>query len=176
MAETLVAFFTFLTTITVGGAIVYSHNKYKQALLIAQASMLTEQSRYADFVEALLFGLFDSLENVGLAYVGISGEILKCNDAFRQVSGWYEADQVDFQSMTHKDDLEADLLAVKRLVKGDIKNYTMKKRYVSERHGPKWVRIFVTLKRCRDGTPDCFVVMIRNLILGETKKTEVQYG
>ncbi len=59
---------------------------------------------------------------IGMALVGPDGRFLKLNQAFCQLVG-YEPTVLlasDFQTITHPDDLDADLALLNQLVAGEI--------------------------------------------------------
>lgn len=69
---------------------------------------------------------------VGMAIVGVDGRFLKINDALCQMLG-FSADELkslDFQSITHPEDLFADLERLQELILGQQDSYSLEKRYI----------------------------------------------
>ncbi len=69
---------------------------------------------------------------IGVALVSLDGHWLKVNQALCDIVGYSESEmlQMDFQTITHPDDLEADLSYVKQLYNGEISSYHLEKRYI----------------------------------------------
>jgi diguanylate cyclase (GGDEF)-like protein/PAS domain S-box-containing protein len=102
---------------------------------------------------------------IGMAIVGVDGRWLKVNDALCRLVG-YRRDELlalDFQSITHPDDLDADLALVKRLVAGEIETFDLEKRYLSKHGEVLWVLLTVTLARDAVGAPRFFIAQIQDV-------------
>ncbi len=69
--------------------------------------------------------------SIGMAVVSTEGKWLKVNKALCQSVGYSpeELFEIDFQTITHPDDLEADLGYVQQMLNREIETYQMKKRY-----------------------------------------------
>lgn len=82
---------------------------------------------------------------IGMALVAKDGTWLKANPKLQQLLGYteYELQQMDFQVVTLPEDTEPDVESLKRLERGDIKSYTMKKRYITKDGDVIWVRLTV---------------------------------
>src|SRR5580692_10184643 len=67
---------------------------------------------------------------IGMALVAPDGRWLRVNRALCKIVGYCEAELLatNFQSITHPDDLEADLNYVRRMLAGEIDTYEMEKR------------------------------------------------
>jgi PAS domain S-box-containing protein len=92
---------------------------------------------------------------IGMALVGLDGRFLKVNRALCQLVG-YSAVQMcnlDFQAITHAEDLEADLGSLHRLLQGHIQSYEMDKRYLRADGSVVWVHLNVSLVAGPDGKP-----------------------
>lgn len=69
---------------------------------------------------------------IGMAIIGLDGAWLRVNPALCDLLG-YSAEELlktDFQTLTHSDDLDADLKLLDQLVNGEINSYQMEKRYI----------------------------------------------
>ena len=69
---------------------------------------------------------------IGMALVAPDGKWLEVNQALCQIVG-YNRDEllaIDFQTITHPDDLDADLELVRGVLAGEINTYQMEKRYL----------------------------------------------
>jgi PAS domain S-box-containing protein len=101
-------------------------------------------------------GLFEAAfqyAGIGMALVGLDGSFLRLNDAFCQIAGHPEASllKLDFQAITHPDDLDRDLDQLRRLNAGEISSYQMDKRYLraTARRNTMWPRCRI----CRKPAP-----------------------
>ncbi|MEX0978870.1 MAG: PAS domain S-box protein, partial [Pirellulales bacterium] len=68
---------------------------------------------------------------IGVALVALDGRFLKVNRSLCRSVGYSQEElcATDFQSITHPDDLQADLALVDQLRRGEIDHYHMEKRY-----------------------------------------------
>src|SRR4028119_373210 len=78
--------------------------------------------------------------------------------------------QMTFSDITHPDDLEADLVQVRAMLRGDNEPYTMEKRYVRKDGSPVWVNLTVSLVREASGEPRYFIAMVEDI--SERKRIE----
>ena len=102
---------------------------------------------------------------IGMALVGLDGRFLKINAAFCELLGHSEQRmlELDFQSITHPDDLQADLSAIDQLLAGEIPSYQMDKRYLRADGVQLWVRLSVSLVLEPDGRPKHFISQVQDL-------------
>ena len=83
---------------------------------------------------------------VGVAEIDpISGRFIHVNKRYCDIVGLSldEMLKTDFQSITHPDDLEADLKNMKSLIAGEINEFSMDKRYIKKDGGIVWVNLTV---------------------------------
>ncbi|MCG8394841.1 MAG: PAS domain S-box protein [Pseudomonadales bacterium] len=102
---------------------------------------------------------------IGMAIVAPNGRWLRVNDAVSQIVG-YSADELlamDFQSITHPDDLEKDLAFVESLLRGEADTYRMRKRYTHKDGQEVWVLLAVSLVRHDGGAPRYFLSQIEDI-------------
>ena len=111
---------------------------------------------------------------IGMALVNPQGRFLRANHALSNMLGYSEGElqTMDFQSITHPEDLEKDLAFVQQVLTGIILSYQMEKRYFDKRRQIVFVRLNVSLIRDPDGEPFYFVVQIENIT--ETKHRETE--
>jgi PAS domain S-box-containing protein len=84
---------------------------------------------------------------IGIATVdGESGNILEVNDTLCKLLGYKkkELNGVDFQTITHPEDLEINIEIFKKIGKGDIKFYNLEKRYLTKEGNIIWANLIVT--------------------------------
>ncbi len=102
---------------------------------------------------------------IGMALVALDGRFLKVNPAFCGLVGYPEAQMLglDFQTITHPDDLETDLDQLARLTAGEISTYQMEKRYIRADGSAVSVNLSVSMVAKADGSPRHFVVQVQDL-------------
>ena len=99
---------------------------------------------------------------IGMAIVGLDGAWLQVNAALCDLFGYSEADllRTDFQTLTHGDDLDADLEQLDRLAAGDIPSYRMEKRYIRASGAVMWGLLSVAMVRDAEDRPAHFISQI----------------
>jgi PAS domain S-box-containing protein len=109
---------------------------------------------------------------VGMALVAPDGKWLKVNRALCDILGYEEEElqRADFQSLSHSDDLEADLEQVRRVLTGEIATYQMEKRYIHRSGAVVWGLLSVSLVRDEAGAPRYFISQVQDIT--ERKKSE----
>jgi len=101
----------------------------------------------------------------GMAIVGLDGRFVDVNETLTRILGYSEAElqRRDFQSITHPDDLDADLEHVNRLLSGQGNSYEMEKRYIHKDGRTIWAQLNVGLIRGPDGRPLYFLSQIHDV-------------
>ena len=102
---------------------------------------------------------------IGMALVDLDGSLVKLNENFCDIIGYplEEARTLDFQAITHPDDLQADLALLQRLLAGEIPRYQLEKRYIRKDGAVIWVRLSVSLVRGANQAPRHFIAQIEDL-------------
>ena len=110
----------------------------------------------------------------GIALVAPDGRWLAVNDALCRMVGYSDAEllRIDFQTITHPDDLDADLDHVRQVLAGEVRSYQMEKRYIHKDGQTIWILQSVSLVRAPDGSPIHFVSQIVDLT--ERRRAEEQ--
>lgn len=82
---------------------------------------------------------------IGIAIVGLDGEWLKVNQTICELVGYTEVELLNmtFQDITHPQDVDADVGMLKKLIAGEIKGYTMPKRYITKTGKVIWIKLTV---------------------------------
>ena len=111
---------------------------------------------------------------IGMALVGTDGRWLQVNRALCEIVGYSEPELLatDFQSITHPDDLEADLGLMRQTLAGKIRTYQMEKRYIHTLGHVVWIQLNVSLMRDSNDSPLYFISQIQDIT--ERKRTEVE--
>jgi PAS domain S-box-containing protein len=104
--------------------------------------------------EARLRAVYETLQT-GIAEVSLDGRILDTNEAFCRIVGYgrEELKALDYQRLTHPDDLAADEDAYRRLQAGEIASYRLEKRYLRRDGAAVWVDLSTSLVRDAHGRP-----------------------
>ena len=93
---------------------------------------------------------------VGMALVSDTGRWLKVNKAICDCVGYSEQEllQIDFQTITHPDDLAQDLNYVQEMLDGKRQTYQMEKRYIHKNGDIIWALLSVSIiKNLENGRP-----------------------
>jgi diguanylate cyclase (GGDEF)-like protein/PAS domain S-box-containing protein len=116
-------------------------------------------------------GAFENA-SIGMALVGLDGRWLQVNPSCCQIVGYSESEllDTDFQSISHPQDLHADLEFVRQLIAGKVRSYRMVKRYFHKSGRIVWVVLSVSLVRNVEGHPLYFVSQIQDI--SESKRRE----
>ncbi|MDX3934434.1 PAS domain S-box protein [Stenotrophomonas sp.] len=109
-------------------------------------------------------GAFSSAA-LGMALVSLEGRWLDVNDSLCGILGYTRAELllIDFQTLTHPDDLHADLALLGDLLAGRREHYHMEKRYLGKVGNLVWGRLSVSLVRTENGEPLHFVSQIQDV-------------
>ena len=83
------------------------------------------------------------------------GELLRVNDALCKIVG-YSAEELvgrDIQAIAHPEDVDADVHLLRRLLRGEIANYEMEKRYIHADGHVLWALVRGSIVRDLAGKP-----------------------
>lgn len=102
---------------------------------------------------------------IGMALVTREGRWLRVNDSVCRMLGYSEAELLttDFQSLTHPDDLTADLELASRLRAGEIETYSLDKRYFHRSGRIVHASLHVSFVGDKPGRPGYFVSQIMDI-------------
>lgn len=133
----------------------------------AEAARLESEARFRSAFEDAA---------VGMALVGLDGRWLRVNRSLCGIVGYGEAELLatDFQTLTHPDDLEADLGLVRQMLAGTRQAYQMEKRYFHRGGAVVWVLLSVSLVRDGTGAPLYFVAQIKNITERKTAEDRIR--
>jgi len=96
--------------------------------------------------EALFRSLFEQAA-VGVAQIdSTTGRFVRVNRRYCEIVGYSreELESLDFQTITHPDDLAADLENMRRMVAGEILEFSVEKRYFRKNGELVWVNLTVS--------------------------------
>lgn len=99
---------------------------------------------------------------IGKALVGLDGSWLEVNGAICKMLGYTRTEflQMDFQAITHPENLNQDLQNVNNLIDGKIDTYEMEKRYIHKEGHYIWGLLSVSLVRDKNNEPLYFISQI----------------
>ena len=109
---------------------------------------------------------------VGIAHVAVDGRWLRVNEPLCEMLG-YSRDELmslTFQDITHPDDLDADLAEAQRLFAGEIRAYSIEKRYIRRNGTIVWATLTGSVVRDETGAVDYAIAVVRDIT--ERKRSE----
>jgi PAS domain S-box-containing protein len=114
--------------------------------------------------ENLFRGTFENAA-VGVAHVGLDGGWLIVNDKLCSILGYSreELTSKTFQEVTYPEDVAIDLAHVSEMLEGNIKTYSMDKRYLRKDGKLIWAGLTVSLQRGSNGEPLYFISIVRDI-------------
>lgn len=101
----------------------------------------------------------------GMALVSSNGKWLQANNAVSRITG-YSIDELlklDFQTITHPDDLDADMHFVEQILERKIETYSMEKRYIRKDGSIVWILLTVSAAWDASGHFRYFISEIRDI-------------
>ncbi|QEI07709.1 diguanylate cyclase [Pigmentiphaga aceris] len=151
-----------------------------QALALGRAIERDLQDQQRALIEQRLneqIALFESAFHsaaIGMALVAREGRWLKVNRAMCDMLGYTEDEllEIDFQRVTHPDDLGKDLAQFNELVEGRRNAYQLEKRYLHKSGSVVWALLYVSMIRDRTGNLNYFVSQVQDIT--ERKQTEAE--
>ncbi|HEY9606869.1 MAG TPA: PAS domain S-box protein, partial [Allocoleopsis sp.] len=102
---------------------------------------------------------------VSMAMSSPDGRFFQVNHSFCQMLGYLEAEllTMNFQSITHPDDLDTGLRLIQRLLAGEIDYYKQEKRYLHKQGHSVWAIVSVSLVRDEQGQPLYFIAQAQDI-------------
>ena len=102
---------------------------------------------------------------IGNALVALSGAFLEVNKALSELLGYSskELKQMNFQAVTHPDDVKADLDQMQQVLAGEIDSYQMEKRYITKSGAIVWALLSVSPARRGDGSLRYLIAQIQDI-------------
>jgi two-component system sensor histidine kinase UhpB len=102
---------------------------------------------------------------VGIAHVAPDGRWLRVNQKLCDIVGYTREELLarTFQAITHPDDLDADLVAVRQVLSGEIQTYAIDKRYIHKDGQHIWIRLTMSLVREPSGEPKYCISMVEDI-------------
>jgi PAS domain S-box-containing protein len=128
---------------------------------------ITERKRAEEALRESEATFATAFENapIGKALVAPDGRFLRVNRALCEIVGYTESEMlsVNFQQITHADDLAMDVANVQKMLRHEIKTFEMEKRYLHKRGGVVWVLLTVSMVDDEQGNPAFFVSQMQDI-------------
>ncbi|HEV2018535.1 MAG TPA: PAS domain S-box protein [Gemmatimonadaceae bacterium] len=112
-----------------------------------------------------LFGNAFRYSPHGMAFVSLEGRWLRANKSLCDLLGYSEEElrKMDFQTVTHPEDVAEDLAHIARLVSGEFGSYNRVKRYYRKDSQLIWVSVAISAIHDAAGAPIYFVGQIQDI-------------
>ncbi|MDT7541161.1 MAG: hypothetical protein QOE33_1065 [Acidobacteriota bacterium] len=175
-------FYAFMALIPIISIIYFTYQSYRKQLhaTLAQAE---QAERHAQEQSIISQALRESEEHfrsafdyaaVGMALVATDGHYLSVNHSLCKLIGYSEEEllQTNFQSITHQDDLGADLTDLYQMLAGKVVTSTREKRYVHKDGHMVWAAVSASSVADAQGRPAHFIVQAQDIT--ERKQAEAQ--
>ncbi|OGL48370.1 MAG: hypothetical protein A3H37_05200 [Candidatus Schekmanbacteria bacterium RIFCSPLOWO2_02_FULL_38_14] len=111
--------------------------------------------------------------SVGVAEIETAtGRFVRINRKYCEIVGYTsdEMKQLDFPTITHPDDLQADMENMEMFKTGRIREFTMEKRYICKDGSLAWVSLAVSPMWESGNTPDYHIAVVQDIT--ERKEAE----
>lgn len=144
-------------------AILTKEVQYRERMALARDE-LARSSEVLGASEARFRTIFD-IASAGIALVAPDGGWISVNKALCDIVGYSEEElwRLTFQQITHPDDVAADLGLLEAMVRGEIDQYQLEKRYIHKDGGTVWINLNVSPKRNAQGAVEYFVSVIKDI-------------
>ncbi|MCC5651479.1 PAS domain S-box protein [Nostoc sp. XA013] len=116
---------------------------------------------------------------VGITLVALDGRFIQVNPALCEITGYSHEEliQMNFQDITHPDDLEVDWENARRVLAKEISGYSLEKRYIRKDGSILWVNLTSSVVWDANGLPKYALGIVediseRQAALRERKRVE----
>ncbi len=139
------------------------------ALLVRQRTLALMRAQLSDDARRESEERFRALFNqttVGVAQVDSdTGKFVRVNQRYGDILGYSPQEMVGmtFQSLTHPDDLAADLAHVRRLQSGDVPEYRLEKRYIHKDGHEVWGDLTVSSMWASGSAPGHHIAVVQDI-------------
>ena len=102
---------------------------------------------------------------IGIAHLSLDGRWLRVNGALCEITGYSpeELSAMTLVGISHPHEVDVNVMEMRRLLTGEISNYTAEKRYVCKDGSHIWVNLSVSLLRDLLGEPVHFIAAIEDI-------------
>ncbi len=129
--------------------------------LVAQRQRIQEQIQES---EARFQATFEQAA-VGIAIKSPEGHWMRVNHKLCEIVGYTAAELTDlnFQDLTHADDLQIELDRIGQVLVGTISTYSLEKRYRRKDGSWVWINVTASMVRKINQTPNYFIVIVEDI-------------
>ena len=122
--------------------------------------------------EEQLYSTFEHA-GVGMALLSLDGRWIRVNRALAELLESPPEDLVGFpaEARTHPDDIAADQEALRLLLAGECRSYSVEKRYLSPSGGVVWTLVNISLVSGPEGQPSHLIAAVQDIT--ERKQAEL---
>jgi len=113
---------------------------------------------------------------VGISQGAFDGRILSCNQRYCNIIGYSpdEINKLNFIDLTHPEDRPRDEIEMEKLLSGQIKSFTLEKRYLHKRNYYVWVNLTVSLVRNADGQAMYTIGIVEDILQRKLVEQQLQ--
>jgi len=121
--------------------------------------------------EARFRAMFEQA-NVGIVQINNDGRFVSVNPGFCAIVGYTEEElcRMGVRDVTHPEDYEREELLSRRLMNGEVSDFTLEKRFLPKNGSICWGTMTATLVRGDAGTPLYTLSIVQ--VIGERKRAE----
>ncbi len=139
---------------------------------VTQLQMIVkEQKKMIDNLGKHYLSIFEH-SRVGIVYINTNGTFIEVNSSFCEMLGYSESEllELTFKDITHKNDLEKDLIVHSNSQKDGSDSFTLEKRYLRKNGAIVWADIFVNHIRDKDDNWIYSIGIVNNI----TERKKIQ--
>jgi len=131
----------------------------------ARSFMSTDFAQAEQFSSDKLLQIVFEKAAVGFSLTDRNGRFLSVNRGFAQITGYSERELLgrDFHSITHSEDLPANLKGMQRLLTGEIDCFICEERYITKSGQLVWIQNSVAVIPDQNGSASGFVALTENI-------------
>ncbi len=133
----------------------------------AQASLLSSERHFRAYFERSM---------VGMAATSATKGMLEVNDTMCEILGYSKKELMGmtWAELTHPDDLEVNEKLFDRVLRGDLNEYELEKRFIRKNGEIVYVHVAVRVLRHNDGTVDYFVALVDDITESRNKQRQLE--
>lgn len=145
-------------------------------------SLVNKQAKKLMNSEIKFKAIFDQAA-VGIAHIdSFTGRFIEINNQYCKLLGYSqkEIQELNYQTLTHPEDLIEDLSNIDKLRAGEIENYSLEKRFISKDGNVIWINLTVSPLIKKDGKVVSHIAIIEDISIKKDaedliKKSEIRF-
>jgi two-component system, cell cycle sensor histidine kinase and response regulator CckA len=114
----------------------------------------------------------------GMGHTTLEGRWVRVNQRLCDIVG-YTRDELlarTFQDITHPDDLDVDLVALRQLLAGELQSLSREKRYLHKDGSIVWIDLTVSILRDLAGAPKSFIAVVQDITARKQLEQELLHA